>query len=138
MFRQHQKRVQRAYTTLVVVVTTSAGAFAIHQRGADERAAARRAEVTRLDAEVRRVSKHADQTDARFADVRREYSVVVRTASRQERTMLRDLAAAQRAARRTGTNVAAPVSYSSSVQTSFASAAPVASAAVSEPTSSSS
>jgi biopolymer transport protein ExbB/TolQ len=135
MFKQHQKRIQRAYTTVVVVITTAAGAYAIGMRAASERASARRADVARLEAEARRVKKHADETNAQFANVRREYSTVVRTASRHEKTMLRDLAAAQRAARRTGTNVAAPLSYSTSVQTSFASAAPVSSAASSAPTS---
>jgi biopolymer transport protein ExbB/TolQ len=135
MLKQHQKRIQRVYTTVVVVITTAAGAYAIGMRAAGERAAARRAEVSRLEAEARRVAKQADQTNAQFANVRREYRTVVRTASRQEKTMLRDLAAAQRAAKRTGTHVAAPLSYSTSVQTSFASAAPVSGAASSAPTS---
>ena len=138
MFKQHQKRIQRGYTTLVVVITTAAGAYAINMRSASDRASARRAEVARLDAEIGRVRQHADETDAHFADVRREYRTVVKTASRHEKTILRDLAVAQRAARKTGTNVAAPVAYSTSVQTSFASAAPVASAVSSDPTSSTS
>ena len=135
MFKQHQKRIQRAYTTVVVVVTTAAGAYAIGMRAASERASARRADVTRLGAELRRAGQHADQTNAQFAKVRREYRTVVRTASRHEKTMLRDLAAARQAAKRTGSNIAAPLSYSTSVQTSFASAAPVSSATSSAPTS---
>lgn len=135
MFKQHQKRIQRVYTTAIVVVTTAAGAYAIGMRAASDRASARRSEVTRLEAEARRVRQHAEETDAQFAGVRREYRTVVRSASRHEKTMLHDLAAAQRTARRTGTNVAAPTSYSTSVQTSFASAAPVTGAASSEPTS---
>ena len=138
MFIHHQKRIQRVYTTVVVVTTTAAGAYAIDMRAAGDRASARRADVTRLEADALRIRQHADETDAHFADVRREYRAVVEKATRHEKTMLRDLAAARRAARRTGTHVAAPLSYSTSVQTSFAAAAPVASAASSDPTSSTS
>ncbi len=134
MLTRQQNRIQRTYTTVIVVVTTAAGAYAINQRAAGERADARHAEALRLEADARRIAQHAAETSARFADLRQQYSDVVRKAAKTDRSMLRDLAAARRAARRSG-HQAAPVTYSTTVGTTFAAAAPVASAAAAAPTS---
>jgi hypothetical protein len=132
---QHQKRLQRAYTTAVVIVTTGAVAYAIDLHAAAGRAEARRGEAARLAADAQRIHRHAEQTDAQFTALRRTYRTVVASATRDERRLGRELAAARRAARRSGTHTAAPVSYATSVQTSYAAAAPVTGAAASAPTS---
>lgn len=134
MLTRRQNRIQRTYTTVVVVVTTAAGAYAINQRAAGDRADARRAEALRVEADAHRISQHAAETNARFAELRLQYSDVVQKAARTERSMLRDLAAARRAAKRSG-HQPAPVTYSTTVGTTFAAAAPVSSAAAAAPTS---
>jgi hypothetical protein len=131
---KRRKRIQRAYTSVICIVSTCSVAYALEMNTQADHNAAARQRAAKLSSYVSMVQKHASDTQRNFEKLQGQYNKVVRDAQRTQRRMLADLKKARTAARHSTTATSAPVVYSTSVQ-SFSGGGAVVSAAAGAPVS---
>lgn len=126
---RRKKRILRACSTTVAVVSTCAVAYAIEMNSSADQADAAHTSATRWQKYITTVTAHAVDVEGRYSVLLARYSKAVDDAQRQQARMLADLRKARKAALKAKKPDLAPISYSTSVSYSGGGSVSAASAA---------
>ena len=130
---KRRKRIQRAYTSAIAVVSTCAVAYTIDMNGVADKAIAAEKKAAGYRTYSATLDKHIAATEEQYTTLLAQYNGVVRDARKQQVRMLADLRAAREAARKAEAPKPAATTYST-IQT-YSGAPSVSAAAPSGPSS---